>query len=366
MEEISEFRSMPRVTSDCVPFRADGRLFVCGSCSAAQSPADQQWFDEIGQIYGAYRIYPQSGGIEQHVVDPATGQFRRRSEVLLDRLSEIPGFPGSGSVVDIGCGNGGTLRAFAGRGGWSLNGLEINEANLAELTSIPGFHALHTGKPRDLPGRFDVVTMVHALEHFPSPLPVLKDLHSKIAPGGRLFVEVPDALANPFDYLIADHMVHFSGPALGRLATAAGYRVECLSDGWVQKELSMTAIPQAQTQRWDAAAGGESAGRVRAQLAWLHRVADAARKSLDEAPQFGIFGTSIAASWMCGLLGDGVAFFVDEDTNRVGHTHLRRPILSPAQVPPGAVVFAALIPRIAHRVAGRLAGAQFELRMPPE
>src|ERR1700729_87927 len=142
--EIPEFRSLPRVTSDCVAFRSGGRLLVCSRCGAAQSPADQQWFEEIREIYSDYHAYHQSGGVEQHVVDPATGELRRRSEVLLDRLLALPSVPLSGTVLDVGCGTGATLRSFSERRGWRLNGLEVDAKNLHLLSALEGFEMLYT------------------------------------------------------------------------------------------------------------------------------------------------------------------------------------------------------------------------------
>jgi hypothetical protein len=52
---------------------------ICSECGAAQSPADQQWFEEIGEIYNSYRMFHQSGGVDQHVLDPGTGQLKQRN-----------------------------------------------------------------------------------------------------------------------------------------------------------------------------------------------------------------------------------------------------------------------------------------------
>jgi SAM-dependent methyltransferase len=367
LEEIPEFRLLPRVTSDCVPFRSGGRLLICAACGAAQSPADQQWFDEIGEIYGAYRSFQQYGGPEQHVLDAATGSLRRRSQVLLDRLTALPDFPRAGAVLDVGCGGGATLRAFAERGGWRLHGLEMDDRDLSLLASIPGFETLYTCRPEDLPRQFDIITMVHSLEHFPDPALVLQDLRGKVAPAGRLFVEVPDAAANPFEYLVADHMVHFTAATLGRLVRNAGFAAECLSTLWVSKELSLTAIPaKAEHAADDLSDIAEAISRVRAQISWLVRFIDAARQAAAASRHFGLFGSTIAATWLCGVLGDAVSFFVEEDANRAGRTHLERPIFSPGQVPAGSVVYMSLIPRIATQVAARLRTSTIDLRLPPE
>src|SRR5262249_3714370 len=185
-------------------------LFVCLECGTAQSVANDQWFQDVREIYSTYSAYHQSGGTEQPVVDPLSGELRERSEVLLDKLISVPGTPLSGRVLDVGCATGGTLRAFARRGGWALFGLELDDRCLPPLESIEGFQTLYTCEPGDVPGQFSLVTMVHSLEHFPEPLLTLRDLRKKIAADGRLFIEVPNAEANPFDYVIDDDMGHFS------------------------------------------------------------------------------------------------------------------------------------------------------------
>jgi len=364
--EIPEFRSLPRVTSDCIAFRSGGRLLVCRTCSAAQSPSDEQWFDEIGEIYRDYYAYHQAGGVEQHVVDPDTGGLRRRSEVLLDRLLGLPDVPSSGKVLDVGCGTGATLRSFSERGGWRLYGLEMDAKDLHFLSALEGFEALYMGNPADLPGQFDLITMVHALEHFPEPVQTLHDLSDKVALGGRIFVEVPNAEANPFDYVVADHMMHFTPETLSALAARAGLTVDCLATTWVTKELSLAAQPggvQAREHKLDASV--PTVDRIRAQVDWLRRLISASREASATPAPFGLFGTSIAATWLAGALGDAVSFFVEEDPNRVGRPYLGRPVVSPADVKTGSVVFLALIPQIADQVARRLRGTIPDLRLPP-
>jgi SAM-dependent methyltransferase len=364
LQEIAEYRSLPRVTSDCTPFRSGGRLLVCETCGAAQSPADRQWSAEIGEIYAAYRSFQQYGGPEQHVLDGATGQLRRRSQVLLDRMATAPGFPRGGTVLDVGCGGGATLRAFSERGCWRLFGQELDGRDLPLLRAIPGFEMLFTCPLPEIPRRFDLVTMVHSLEHFIQPAPALRDLRSKIAPGGRLFVEVPDAGINPFDCLVADHMVHFTAATLGDLAVRAGFAPDCVSTTWVTKELSLVAYPNGTQPHRLSSDPEHEVRRVRAQVKWLAELIETAHQAASAGARFGLFGSTIAATWLYGVLGDRVDFFVEEDTNRVGRTHLDRPIYSPQTVPRGSVVFLALAPHIARHVAARVSRSPIDLRIP--
>ena len=367
LQEIGEFRLLPRVTSDCVPFRAGGRLLVCGVCGAAQSPADRQWFDEIDEIYRAYRSFQTYGGPEQQVLDANTGELRPRSQVLLDCLCALPGFPRKGTVLDVGCGGGATLRAFSERGDWRLFGHEIDGRDLPLLRAIPGFEQLFTGPLTEIGATFDAVALVHSLEHFVDPLSALQDLRTKVAPGGRLIAQVPDAGDNAFEYLVADHMVHFTAQSLSRLVARAGFSVECLSAKWVRKELSLTSRPSnGGPGKPGLSKAGDPIGDVRAQVRWLGRFLDAAAQASHGVERFGLFGSTVAATWLCAMLGDAVGFFVEEDANRVGRIHMNRPILSPEQVPPGSLVYVALIPGLARRVAVRLANCGIHFQLPPE
>ena len=70
--------------------------------------------------------------------------------------------------------------------------------------------------------------------------------------------------------------------------------------------------------------------------------------------QFGIFGSSIAGTWLYSELTADVSFFVDEDPQRAGKMHLGLPILLPQNVPEGSLVFVALPHSVAYTVSTRL------------
>lgn len=53
------------------------------------------------------------------------------------------------------------------------------------------------------PEKFDVVSMVHLLEHIGEPKPYLMEMDQFLKPEGRLFIEIPDACE--FEYLSKNH-----------------------------------------------------------------------------------------------------------------------------------------------------------------
>lgn len=354
--EIPEYATLPRVTSDCKIFPSGGRLMVCGGCGAAQNPADEKWLGEIAEIYSAYAPYHQSGGIEQAVFDAEKGKPRLRSDVMIERLHGVAPLGPEGTAIDIGCGNGVFLKALSrARPGWALYGHELNDLHKAELEAIPGFAGFHMGALSNLPANFDLVTMIHALEHFPDPAEGLAELRDKLHPEGHLFIEVPNGAATPFDLMIADHASHFTSQDLARLFQRVGLGTVTIAEDWVTKELSAVARRDGATAAPAAATPDAALAQVRGQLCWLQQLIDEARAIAAASDSFGIFGSSVAAIWLLGVMGDDVDFFVDEDPSRQGATLHGRPIHAPTDVPEGSAVYMTLIPAVAQAVAGRLA-----------
>jgi SAM-dependent methyltransferase len=100
----------------------------------------------------------------------------------------------SGSVVEIGCGDGALLAELAGRGfGGRVSGFDISAAaiDLARDRQIRGLSRLEVFDGISLPvpdGAFDLGVLSHVLEHIPSPLPLLTEAARACR---ALVVEVP-------------------------------------------------------------------------------------------------------------------------------------------------------------------------------
>ena len=336
------------------------------SCGAVQKPADAAWERDAAAIYENYQPYFQSGGVEQAVFDPVKGLPQRRSVAILNKLSETRKFGPIGTVLDVGCGNGVLLTAFSElRPQWTLYGHELSELNLPKLKTIPGFEKLFTGALTGIPGQFDVITMMHSLEHFPEPLTGLTDLKPKIADNGCLFIEIPNGEATPFDLVVADHASHFSRHDLARLVARAGMGASVIANNWITKELSVVVHRDGPIVELPPGPPPEAVlKRVEAQVAWLKAMIGSAAAASKKG-RFGIFGTSIAAMWLFGEVGDKVDFFIDEDPSRKQATLFDRPILTPGQAPQDSTIFVALIPDVARAVAGRLSRDGVHYEVPP-
>ena len=366
MDALHDFSSFKRVTSDCRPWPAGGALAVCSNCGTVLKPTDLKWTEETKNIYSGYSIYSQSNGVETAIFEMNAGAPSLRSEKIVDFLTEVHKLPTSGRLLDVGCGNGAFLRAFAKRAsGWSLAGTELSETNKQQIENIPGVERLYCTPPSDVPGVFDVISLIHVIEHIPDPSDFLVSLYSKLNQSGALLVELPNHEENPFDLLIADHCNHFTPATLEYFFLRNGIKPLAVRSDWISKEITAFASGDRETATTELSSGASNAGgRIARSISWLKSVRSAAM-DLSARNPIGFFGASIGASWLFGELDGAVSFFVDEDPNRFGKSHLGKKIYSPESVPAGSTVFIPLPEKIAARIRERLGDGSVEYVTPP-
>lgn len=368
LTEIQQYRDFSRITSDCRPFGDGGQITACINCGGIQKLPSGTWRQEISKIYASYEAYYQAGGEEQIVLDASYGIPRPRSEVFLDRLREANFLNDRNSILDVGCGTGVTLRAINKvLPDAELNGYELTDSNSERLFKILGFKNLFVGDLEKIDSKFDLISLVHSLEHFPEPLKILRSLKEKLNPDGILFVEVCNADRNPFDLLIADHLMHFTGQTLSILLEKAGYEVLHSANDWISKELSFVAgVSSRPASARSHPSDHQAYDKVVQNLRWLKRFSDSAKAYAAVNRPFGIFGTSISATWIASEVDFNFNFFVDEDQSRVGKNYLGKSVLLPVNIPTDSAVFLSLVPSVARAINRRLSHLPVRFLLPPE
>ncbi|MCF8475815.1 MAG: class I SAM-dependent methyltransferase [Pseudolabrys sp.] len=367
LHEFERFRGLKRVTSDSRTWKAGGRITVCHECGAVQKPVEPDWKDDINQIYQSYAIYHQAAGEEQPIFAGNGGPPQPRSRSLTQYFEDKLRLPTRANVLDFGCGTGSALKTYsANYSGWKLYGAELSNRSLPILEKIPGFAELFTCPPADIALRFDFITLIHALEHVLDPVATLRDLAGRLADSGVLFVQVPDGAKTPYDLVIADHLLHFSLETLRFAAERAGCHVIEVTDSVLPKELSLIVRSgKVQTVKPRLPDSQAVAGHLALQIDWLFDQIASADALAGKGGPFGLFGTSISATWLAGIIGDRVSFFVDEDEGRIGGQHMGRPVFAPNEAPGNADIFVPLIPNIAASVVQRLSRPGVKFHAPP-
>ncbi len=364
---FDQYSLLKRVTSDCKPWPAGGELTICTACGAVQKIVNERWLTEINQIYSEYEAYYQAGGEEQAVFNKETGAPMKRSQQLVKFIKESGLFNSeTGKVLDYGCATGGFLSAFSiVYEQAELFGFDLSKKYEARLETIKNFRQLFTGSI-DATEKFHVISLIHSLEHLVTPVQTLEQLKEHLHTEGFLFIQVPNIVENPFDILVADHLLHFTPDSLSNLLDKAGFEVKLLSTDAASKELSVIAAP-AKNQLTLGSSNRVShyvtnKALVDHHLQLMSRLlSDVA--ALSAQGDFAIFGTSISATWVYGYHPE-VSCFIDEDPNRIGKEYFGKPIYSPVQIPQGMTTYIPLSKQMVKNIKARFAQQNFKLNSP--
>jgi SAM-dependent methyltransferase len=172
--------------------------------------------------------YPAVRTDDVRAVDRVRARLRARRY-----QEEFPPWRGEGRLLDVGCASGRFLRQMS-EIGWTVTGVEFDAAAARKARAVTP--EIFEGDPMEAPfapGRFDVVTAFHVIEHLPDPLGTLRRMLEWLAPGGLVIVEVPNVGGvggrlfgrywSGLDF--PRHLTHFSPQTMEAMVKRAGGRV---------------------------------------------------------------------------------------------------------------------------------------------
>ena len=342
------------VGSDCTPASGNIRIGVCQVCGLLQKEISPAWSELCAKIYGSYRIYHQGAGNEQKARGTDGGRLKPRSELITDFLCNTMKLPQVASALDIGSGNGPFLRAMRNRlPGWSLTGADMTDRFRTQIETIgPNVSFQLTDELLASIDCFDVVSLIHCIEHIPAPADYLRCVKPHLAKDGVLLIQVPDARLNPFDLIVGDHSSHFFKVTLRAEVEAAGYEVLACGNLVVDKEITLLARPLHNQPVIRLRTAQLSATDIaKSNLAWLDATLECGERLAHGARPLGVFGTGIAGIWIGKVIANNLDFYCDEDEVRIGRDYFGVPIIAPSAIPVGATVFVCLEPRLAKAIA---------------
>ncbi len=136
-----------------------------------------------------------------------------------------------GTVLDVGCGNGGFL-ALAGALGWCARGIDpdvkaVAAARAQGLDAEKGGIEILDSKSAS----YDVITLNHVIEHVHDPVELLRACHRLLKSNGRLWLETPNINSQGHALYGNDwrglepprHLILFSLESIRRLLERCGF-----------------------------------------------------------------------------------------------------------------------------------------------
>ena len=216
-------------------FGSPGRYAIraCAACGGKQTfPRPDQ-----GALKALYERYYNYGGKTDSGYASAREKFLfspfYRLMLAIDGDISFHARKGSGRLLDIGCNEGRGLRLYR-QNGFEAEGLELNSHAAAKARA--GGFAVHEKLVEDFepPQRYDVCVLSNVLEHAPDPRAMLRHVARILAPGGQVWISLPNAksaLAELFgaawvNWHVPFHIVHFDRQRLEKLLAEEGFALE--------------------------------------------------------------------------------------------------------------------------------------------
>ena len=206
------------------------RYVLCGECSLVfANPRMTE--AELAAIYDVeYWKADQAYGMTGRTwrLKPAFVKDRlcvaAERHFFLETRGILRRFKRGSSALEIGSGVGFVLSLLK-RSGWEVQGVEPTPlAEFAKRTGVPTERAFFTpGLFREI--KFNLISLLQVFEHIEDPVSFLKMLKGSLAPGGLIWLEIPDVdCPRPSD-LTNPHLYYYSANTITNILARAGLRV---------------------------------------------------------------------------------------------------------------------------------------------
>ncbi len=301
-----------------------------------------------------YQVLVNSEDEDQYVSLRDGRNVLRNSYQIETLLGKIQ-IPHGARVLDYGCAKSATMRILQSlRADVEPHVFDVSDLYIPfwEKFIVPGRWATHI-VPGEWTGQFDLVTSFFALEHVERPVEFMKQVRNLIKPGGIFYGIVPNAYGNVADFVVADHVSHFSESSLRELLEEGGFEVMDI-DAEVHTGAWIFVGRRSDEVRRDR--GADVVLETRKQAL---EMADYWKAFGDRAREFEegvrgksaiIYGSGFYGMYIMTCLRDPstVVAFLDRNPHRQNQRMADRPILDPSDAPEAAeVVYVGLNPRIA-------------------
>ncbi len=206
--------------------------------------------------------------------------------------------------------------------------------------------------PTEWQRRFDAVTSFFALEHIPAPRASVAHVAALLREGGRFYGVVPCTVGNPADFVVIDHVNHFTAASLHRLLADAGFGAIEIEAGLHRGALVFCAVKGAEAGAAPTPTPADAVRQGRDLARYWGGLGDriATAESVAGEVPAAIYGSGFYGAYIAASLAQPqrLRCFLDRSPFQQGKTMFGQPVLAPAQLPEDvAQLYVGLNPAIA-------------------
>ena len=218
---IYDSRSLQSLTSLCRLYPGSTQVWFCTCCGHVLSNpggTDEYYateYDILLDHEDEDQIYEVKGGEITYRID-------RQLAVICQKVQFRPGM----KVLDYGCAKAGmSKRRIDKCRAWNST-FDVSDRYLEYWQKLaPSHNHAILATPAHWENQFDLITSYFSLEHIPDPVASIAHITSMLKKGGLFYAIVPDIFGNIADFIVVDHVNHFTRTSLAHLLQGAGLSV---------------------------------------------------------------------------------------------------------------------------------------------
>ena len=209
------------ITSLCQIYPQKTEVFFCENCGHLQTTEITNLEEYYDTIYEILIDSEEEDQLYKVIEGQKIFRIDHQVKVLLDKVS----LPQHAKILDYGCAKSATLKKLGQTRPDIIPHLfDVSEMYIPFWAKFVKYEnwATYTIKTHWC-GYFDLVTSFFALEHVANPKEMLKNISQLLKPGGLCYFVIPNVYTNPADFVVVDHVNHFSETSLKFLLEEEGF-----------------------------------------------------------------------------------------------------------------------------------------------
>ena len=357
-EPVFASNSTHSITSLCELVPSAVTVFHCKNCAHTQTPPME---DLTGYYDTHYKILienEEEDQLYQIINNQKEFRFEHQARTLLNKIN----LPLNAQVLDYGCAKGSTLRKVKRvRDDLHIHFYDVSEMYIPFWNKVVSESNWSVYQPKKTwMEKFDVVTSFFALEHMVELKQTVQEIKRLLKDGGLFYGIVPNVYTNFADFIVRDHVNHFSDQSLRLLFEDAGFIVQEID---VESHNSALIIVAAKTSRIDTQ---YTTFKNESITSKVNEIALYWSSFLDRVREFEctnserlavIYGSGFYGAYIASALKNmsTIRCFLDRDPFKQGEFFFGKPIVSIEKMPNDIkVIYVGLNPQIARREIGKI------------
>lgn len=216
------------LTSSCHMMPFETEVWLCNVCQHVMSK----------ELEGAEQYYADNYNInlyhedEDQLYEMVSGQPVYRTDHQLNVMTQKLAFFDGQKILDYGCGKSGMAKKLLeARPNLDFHFYDVSDVYRPYWEKMTGIHNCAVNKtPETWLSRFDLITSFFSLEHISDLQTTLNHIVSLLQDSGVFYAIVPDMRSNIADFVVVDHVNHFTPHSLRVLLNNVGLDVIEIDD----------------------------------------------------------------------------------------------------------------------------------------